>query len=848
MSLPTLCTFGAVGEGDLYIERPADEELLLFIQRCEYTYVLAPRQTGKTSLLTRTLRKLTAQGYRCAKLDMGAFSFEGTATQWYLTMAREIARRLKQPTEFAESIFARYERRPVVQRFTYFLQEVLRLSDKPLVIFLDEVESFLKMPSAVADGFLTAIRSYVNERELTPLYRRLTFCLMGVCTPTELIQDERRTPFNIARGIALEDFAWKSVRDGFLPLFSDQDAASEAALERIYYWTQGHPYLTHRLCKELLEREPEDSEPTQATVDHMVREIFQGSLGREQENLLEVERRFCVGQPHRVQRRLALYRRLLQGDKIPARSHDLAHLELRLTGLAKQQSTPGEPPYLVVRNPIFSSVFDANWVPQTQPAKLDPALWLKEQTQRWIEFGRKDAFVLYGEELCEAQAWAEQQLVVEPLCEEFLRASRRVDSRERGLRLNSLLLTVLLSSFASFLLSQIIPTYWHQRGYPFDWAIQFLYGLAFVLALPSGILTDRRRIESVSVSLGGFGLILTGAFLLLIDCFVRSSALALAAVSLVAGGQSICRPHQAVLMGSLFPQADRRLSTAFMAFYFLVNTGALLGPMVGTALLRTYGWVGPLLSVCVGYAIAIGLLATARHAFERTHLLHQAASHPRPFSSEPEPELKRHLGLLGLVSFLFWIGFYAYGQWNKVNPAVPASGPLSGMDIVLQSISLDTVTTLFVLFLAPVFMVWEWFAARRRLKAYVTWRVICALGLIGFLFVRMLSRSASAHLADYLLLTVAELLIVPISMSLAYALSPRGMQCSTLGAYYFLIGIAVWIPKLQANPSWGPVTVLAGGSAILMALVYRAGWDSMLDRIQLKNSAELSSESQKLTL
>ena len=255
-----------------------------------------------------------------------------------------------------------------------------------------------------------------------------------------------------------------------------------------------------------------------------------------------------------------------------------------------------------------------------------------------------------------------------------------------------------------------------------------------------------------------------------------------------------------------------------------------------------------MLSVCVGYAIAIGLLATARHAFERTHLLHQAAPHPRPFSSEPEPELKRHLGLLGLVSFLFWIGFYAYGQWNKVNPAVPASGPLSGMDIVLQSISLDTVTTLFVLLLAPVFMIWEWFAASRRMKSYVTWRVICALGLIGFLFLRMLSKSTSAHLADYFLLTVAELLIVPISMSLAYALSPRGMQCSTLGAYYFLIGIAVWIPKLQANPSWGPVAVLAGGSAILMALVYRAGWDSLLDRIQLKNSAELSSESQKLTL
>ncbi len=839
MSLPTLCTFGSVKEGNLYIERPADEDLLRTLQGCDYAYVLAARQTGKTSLLGRTQRKLTAQGVRCVRIDMGAFAFEGTLAQWYLSLAREIARWLDQPAEFAEAIFARYERRTVIQRFTRFLQEALRLSDKPLVIFLDEVENFLKMPGPVADGFLTAIRSYVNDRDFTPLYRRLSFCLMGVCTPTELIQDERRTPFNVARGIALEDFDWESVRAGFLPLMAERGPDGEAALERIYYWTQGHPYLTHRLCKDLLERDPEDGPLSPAAVDILARGIFQGSLGREQENLLEVERRFCVGPPHRVQRRLALYRSLLQGDKVPARGYDIIHLELRLTGLAKEQRTPGEMPCLVVRNPIFSSVFGATWVPQTQPAKLDPALWLKEQTQRWIEFGRKDAFVLYGEELREAQTWTEQQPLLEPLSEEFLRASQRVDSRERGLRLNSLLLTVLLSSFASFLLSQIIPTYWHERRYPFDGAIQFLYGLAFVLALPSGILTDRRRIESVSVSLGGFGLILTGALLLLADCFVRSSALAIAAVSLVAGGQSICRPHQAVLLGSLFPQADRRLRTAFMAFYFLVNAGALLGPMVGTALLRTYGWGGPILTVCVGYTIAIGLLTTARHAFERTHLLHQTAAHSRSSFHGQTEERKRHLALLGLVSFLFWVGFYAYGHWNQVDPKVPAAGSLSGMNILLQSLSLDTLTTLCVLILAPVFMVWEWFAARKRMQSYVTRRVILALGLLGFLFFRMLLHAKGMYLEGYLLLTIAELLIVPISMSLAYALSPPGMQCSTLGTYYFLIGIAVWIPKLLASPSRGLALVLAMGAVLLIGLVYRAGWDSMLGRIQGNRDASL---------
>ncbi|MFO0580242.1 MAG: MFS transporter [Polyangia bacterium] len=842
MTQPTLSTFGALKEGDLYIERPADEELLHALQRSEYAYVLASRQTGKTSLVTRTMRKLSAQGTRCVKLDMGAFAFEGTTDDWYLTLACEIAMCLGQKSEFAESLFARYARRPPTQRFTRFLQEALRLVDTPLVLFLDEVESFLKMPGPVADGFLTAIRSYVNDRDRTPLYRRLSFCLSGVCTPTELIQDERRTPFNVARGIALEDFTWEPVRDGFLPFFAHHGPEAEATLARIYHWTQGHPYLTHRLCKELFDREVDAAALVPALVDRLVREIFLGSLGREQENLLEVERRFCVGQPHRVQRRLALYRRLLQGEKIPARGNDPSHLELRLCGLAKEQRVPGEPPRLALRNPIFSSVFDASWVPQTQPAKLDPALWLKDQTQRWIEFGRKDAFVLYGEELREAQAWADRQSLLEPQSAEFLRASRRVDARERALRLNSLLLTILFSSFSSFLLSQLLPTYWHQRAYPFESAIQFLYGLAFVLALPSGLFADRQRLESVSISLGGFGCILTGALLLLADSFIGSSALALASVGLVAAGQSICRPHQAVLLSSLFPQADRRISTAFMAFYFVVNAGGLLGPLVGTSLLQSYGWAGPLLAASVGYAIAIGLLATARHAFERTRLVHQTPSSATPSFIEQSHQQTQKLALLGLVSFLFWTGFYAYGRWSPEPTHATATRPLSGMDVILQSLSLDTITTLFVLLVAPLFMAWEWLAARRRLRPHVTLRVIAALALLALLFLRMLLRpsAAAAPLSDYLVLSTAELLIVPVSMSLAAALAPSGLQCSTMGAYYFLIGIAVWIPKLLPNPSWVGVALLSAMSVLLAVWASRAGWDRLLQTIRTRSRIGLS--------
>jgi hypothetical protein len=78
-----LSTLGGLKEGDLYIERPADAELLSALRRSDYAYVLSSRQTGKTSLMIRTLRRLRSEGFRCAKVDLGSLGTDPDAAQWY---------------------------------------------------------------------------------------------------------------------------------------------------------------------------------------------------------------------------------------------------------------------------------------------------------------------------------------------------------------------------------------------------------------------------------------------------------------------------------------------------------------------------------------------------------------------------------------------------------------------------------------------------------------------------------------------------------------------------------------------------------------------------------------------
>lgn len=80
-----------------------------------------------------------------------------------------------------------------------FLEEILLESvPQQIVIFIDEIDSVLSLPFNL-DDFFALIRECYNQRADRPAYKRLTFALIGVATPSDLIQDKRRTPFNIGR-------------------------------------------------------------------------------------------------------------------------------------------------------------------------------------------------------------------------------------------------------------------------------------------------------------------------------------------------------------------------------------------------------------------------------------------------------------------------------------------------------------------------------------------------------------------------------------------------------------------------------------------------------------------------
>ena len=194
---------------------------------------------GKSSLMVRTADRLRQEDTAVAVLDLTAIGQNLTAEQWYDGLLGHIARQFRMD-DVLEDFWLANARLGPLQRFMRAIREVVLPRCKgQVVIFVDEIDAVRSLPFST-DEFFAAIRECYNRRTEDAELGRLTFCLLGVATPSDLIRDMRTTPFNIGRPIELRDFTEAEAA----PLAKGltlQGAEAIKLLQRILYWTAGIP-------------------------------------------------------------------------------------------------------------------------------------------------------------------------------------------------------------------------------------------------------------------------------------------------------------------------------------------------------------------------------------------------------------------------------------------------------------------------------------------------------------------------------------------------------------------------------------------------------------------------------
>src|SRR3954463_6262472 len=224
-----------------YVARRADEELYGGLGAARFCYVLTSRQMGKSSLMVRVAARLRESGAAVAILDLTAIGQNLSSEQWYDGLLGRIGQQLDLEDEL-EDFWLDHERLGPLQRWMRAIREVVLKKYKGrVVIFVDEIDSVRSLPFST-DEFFAGIREFYNRRTEDPELEHLTFCLLGVATPSDLIRDTRTTPFNIGQRIELNDFTEAEAAPLAQGLQQPPEVGAKL-IERVLYWTGGQPYL-----------------------------------------------------------------------------------------------------------------------------------------------------------------------------------------------------------------------------------------------------------------------------------------------------------------------------------------------------------------------------------------------------------------------------------------------------------------------------------------------------------------------------------------------------------------------------------------------------------------------------
>ncbi len=345
-----------------YVSRRADEEFYRSLKDGKYCYVLNSRQMGKSSLRVRVMKRLQEEGIACSSIDLTEMGTEGvTSEQWYAGFIRSLVGDFEVLKDFDWRDWWRQSPNlPPVDRLGEFIENILlKRVPEPIVIFIDEIDNIFSLEFK-GDDFLAYIRSCYNKRTDDAEYNRLTFALLGVATPSELIKEKLNPPFNLGYPIELQGFTWEEAQP-LLKGLGGKVSNPEAVLQGILYWSGGQPFLTQKLCDLVVKSE--DSlidEGEKEWVAELVRTktIENWESQDEPPHLKHLRDRLLHKSEtdDRALSRLKLYQQILEKGEIDFKE-ETEHLELWRTGLVVRERGT-----LTSYNPIYKSIFDLSWV------------------------------------------------------------------------------------------------------------------------------------------------------------------------------------------------------------------------------------------------------------------------------------------------------------------------------------------------------------------------------------------------------------------------------------------------------------------------------------------------------
>jgi POT family proton-dependent oligopeptide transporter len=282
-------------------------------------------------------------------------------------------------------------------------------------------------------------------------------------------------------------------------------------------------------------------------------------------------------------------------------------------------------------------------------------------------------------------------------------------------------------------------------------------------------------------------------------------ALLFPALALVALGNGLFIPPLAVQVGSLYRDDDPRKSYAYSAYYMGINLGGFLAPLVCGTLGELYGWHWGFTCAGIGMAIGVVIYCSCLRFLPPEPKRAEVAREERP---DAQPAIRKHVAILILMTamvVLFRIGYEQSGNvialWVRdfTNRGI-------GSGLTIPATWFQSINPLLIILGTPVLIrIWR----RRKVKATTAHLlrrmaigcVIAAAAMLVMVMAAVASGPEGAPVSSlwvflyFVLLTLGELFVIPVGLTLIESLAPVRFASMAMGAWY----IAKFLGSLGAG-------------------------------------------------
>jgi POT family proton-dependent oligopeptide transporter len=323
---------------------------------------------------------------------------------------------------------------------------------------------------------------------------------------------------------------------------------------------------------------------------------------------------------------------------------------------------------------------------------------------------------------------------------------------------------------------------------PFASQIYGLYtGLVYLTPVFGGILADR--------VLGQHRTILLGAVLMAIGHFMMAfEPLFLLALTTLILGNGAFKPNMSAQVGGLYSPGDRRRDRAYSIFYVGINLGAFLAPLVCGTLGEELGWHYGFTAAGVGMTIALLIYLYAMPSLPPDELHRSSGGEHRPLDRN---EWRGILALIVLCvpTTFFWA---TYEQQGNTIALWADTYTYRTIDLLIWRGEIPTTwfqafNPFMIFAFTPLIVgLWAWQARRGGEPSTVVKMSIGCFGvaLANVIMVGAAWQSAGAPDASWLwllgyfvVITIGELYLSPIGLSLVSKVAPARMVSMLMGLW-----------------------------------------------------------------